>query len=85
MLGISYKNIAFPLMFKMLDKRGNSNTAERIALINDFISWFGSDCIDCLLADREFVGKEWIAFLNDNGIAYHIRIRENFMVFDPKK
>ena len=34
-LGISYKNIAFPLMFKMLDKRGNSNTAERIALIND--------------------------------------------------
>ena len=55
MLGISYKNIAFPLMFKMLDKRGNSNTAERIA------------------------------FLNDNGIAYHIRIRENFMVFDPKK
>lgn len=85
MLGISYKNIVFPLMFKMLDKRGNSNTAERIALINDFISWFGSDCIDCLLADREFVGKEWIAFLNDNGIAYHIRIRENFMVFDPKK
>ena len=85
MLGVSYKNIAFPLMFKMLDKKGNSNTEERIALINDFINWFGSDCIDCLLADREFVGKEWIAFLNDNKIAYHIRIRENFMVFDPKK
>ena len=85
MLGISYKNIAFPLMFKMLDKKGNSNTEERIALINDFINWFGSDCIDCLLVDREFVGKEWIDFLNDNKIAYHIRIRENFMVFDPKK
>lgn len=26
MLGISYKNVAFPIMFKMLDKRGNSNT-----------------------------------------------------------
>jgi len=24
MLGISYKNVAFPLMFKMLNKRGNS-------------------------------------------------------------
>lgn len=68
MLGISYKNIAFPLMFKMLDKKGNSNTEERIALkrialINDFINWFGSDCIDCLLVDREFVGKKMDSLL----------------------
>ena len=68
MLGISYKNIAFPLMFKMLDKKGNSNTEERIALkrialINDFINWFGSDCIDCLLVDREFVEKKMDSLL----------------------
>jgi hypothetical protein len=56
MLGVSYKNIAFPLMFKMLDKRGNSNTEERVELIQNFIDWFGEDCIDCLLADRELVG-----------------------------
>jgi hypothetical protein len=30
MLGVSYKNVAFPLMFKMLDKRGNSDMIERI-------------------------------------------------------
>ena len=36
MLGVSYKNVAFPLMFKMLDKRGNSHTSERIALIKNF-------------------------------------------------
>ena len=58
MLGVSYKNVAFPLMFKMLDKRGNSHTLERIALIQNFMDWFGKDCIDCLLADREFVGKD---------------------------
>ena len=34
MLGVSYKNVAFPLIFKMLDKRGNSDTKERIDLIN---------------------------------------------------
>lgn len=44
MLGISYKGIAFPLMFKMLNKRGNSSTIERIELICDFINWFGKDC-----------------------------------------
>lgn len=37
MLGISYKNVAFPLMFKMLDKRGNFCTEERIELIKKYI------------------------------------------------
>src|SRR5690554_4351099 len=49
--------------------------------MKDFIDWFGKDCIDCLLADREFVGKEWLGFLNENKIRYHIRIRNNFKVY----
>lgn len=85
MLGVSYRNVAIPLMFKMLDKRGNSNTTERIALIEDFMDWFGRDRIDCLLADREFAGDQWLEFLNRNQIRYHIRIRNNFKVFLPRK
>lgn len=85
MLGIAYKNVAFPLMFRMLDKRGNSNTEERIALMDDFISWFGLEHIDSLLADREFVGERWVDYLNGKGIRYHIRIRNNFKVYLPKK
>jgi hypothetical protein len=85
MLGVSYKKIAFPLLFKMMDKRGNSNTAERIELMKNFFDWFGKDCIDCLLADREFVGEEWLNFLNLNNIRYHIRIRNNFKIYCPKK
>ena len=81
MLGICYKNIAIPIMFKMLDKRGNSDTLERMGLVKQFIHWFGKDCIDCLLADREFVGEKWLGFLNENRIAYHIRSRNNFKVF----
>lgn len=30
MLGVCYKGLAFPLLFTMLPKRGNSNTEERI-------------------------------------------------------
>jgi hypothetical protein len=40
--------------------------------------------IDCLLADREFIGKQWINCLNQNGISYYIRVRENFWVENPK-
>src|SRR5690606_4243694 len=75
MLGVAYRNVAFPLMFRMLDKRGNSNTGERIALVKDFIAWFGRGRIDCLLADREFIGEDWLGFLSGENIRYHIRIR----------
>lgn len=85
MLGVGYRNVAFPLMFRMLDKKGNSHTWERIALMEDFIDWFGRDRIDCLLADREFVGRDWLSFLNRNNIRYHIRIRNNFKVHCPKR
>lgn len=78
MLGVSYKNVAFPIMFKMLDKRGNSNTSERIALVQDFIDCFGIECIDSLLVDRAFVGEQWLEFHNTNNIRYFIRIRNKF-------
>ncbi|MCC9034349.1 IS4 family transposase [Chryseobacterium sp. C-39] len=85
MLGITYRNVAFPLLFMMLDKQGNSNSQERIALIKRFLGFFGKKCIDCILADREFVGEEWIKFLNEQKLRYYIRIRNNFKVFLPHK
>lgn len=85
MLGIVYDGVAFPLLFTMLDKRGNSNSQERIDLINRFIRLFGKDNIDCLVADREFIGEQWIQYLNEVNIKYHIRIRNNFKVFIPFK
>ena len=85
MLGVCYNGVAFPLLFTMLKKRGNSNSQERIDLINRFISLFGKECIDSVLADREFVGDEWIRYLNEYNIRYYIRIRNNFKVFIPHK
>jgi len=85
MLGIVYQGVAFPLLFSMLPKQGNSNTKERIDLINRYIDLFGKSTINCIVADREFVGKHWIRFLNENRIRYYIRIKQNFKVFLPHK
>jgi hypothetical protein len=82
-LAIVYQGVAFPLLMLMLDKRGNSDTKERIMIMNRYIKLFGLDTIDCLLADREFVGTHWMAYLNRRKIPYHIRIRENFYIIDP--
>lgn len=82
-LGIVYKGVAFPLLFHVMPKFGNSSTRERIDLINRFIQLFGSDSIECLLADREFVGHRWLEYLNNLCIEYYIRIRENFWIEIP--
>jgi hypothetical protein len=83
-LAIVYQGVAFPILISMLDKRGNSQTEERISMMERYIRLFGSQTIDCLLADREFVGENWIKYLNENNIRYYIRIRENFYVDDPR-
>ncbi|MDR1054375.1 MAG: IS4 family transposase, partial [Prevotellaceae bacterium] len=83
-LAIAHVGAAFPILISMLDKRGNSHTRERVEIINRYVELFGEETIDCLLADREFIGKHWINWLNQNGIRYYIRIRENFWVENPR-
>ena len=83
-LAIVYDGVAFPIMFKMMPKFGNSSTAKRIDIMERYIGLFGYNSIDCLLADREFVGDEWLEYLNNNKIRYHIRIKENFWVIIPR-
>lgn len=83
MLGITYKGIAFQLILSLLPKRGNSNQEERKKIMERFIRLFGPDCIDCLVADSEFIGKEWIGWLNSRRIRYYIPIRQNFWIVKP--
>lgn len=83
-LGVVYEGTAFPLLFTMLDKRGNSSTQERIELMERYDDLFGFDTLDYLVADREFIGHKWFDYLNKNNLSYHIRIRENFKVFIPR-
>lgn len=83
-VGITYEGVAFLILFRWLPKRGNSNTQERIDSIDRFIKLFGKSCIESLVSDREFVGEKWLEYLNQEGIPYHLRIRENFWVKDPR-
>lgn len=83
-LAIVYQGVAIPVLFKMMPKFGNSSTSERIGLLERYIELFGIGSIECLLADREFIGDNWLAYLNSKRIKYHIRIRDNFWVLIPR-
>ena len=55
-LTIVQKGVAFPFLFRMMPEFGSSSTRERIDLMEHFIGPFGSGSIECLLADRLFIG-----------------------------
>lgn len=84
MLSVVYKGIAIPLLWKLLPKRGNSDTVERIELIQRFIKIFGKEHISCLLADREFVGDEWFKWLLKEQISFCIRIKNNHITTNSR-
>lgn len=83
MLGIVHDGVAFPVAWTLLDKRGNSNSHERMDLFNDFLERFRDRKIACLCADREFVGRDWFGYLLDEpNTPFRIRIRSNHNLSD---
>jgi transposase len=75
--------VAIPLLWVFLDKRGNSNSLERIALLKHFLCAFGRERIQCLTADREFIGTDWVKFLKRQRIRFRIRLKRNTLVSNP--
>ena len=56
MLAIVTRRFRVPLMWTVLDKAGNSNTQERVALMQRYLALFGAESVRLLLAYREFIG-----------------------------
>lgn len=69
-----------PLMWTLLSHSGNSTTAQRIALMKRYLARFDAATVRMLLADREFIGQEWMAFLVKQNIPFSIRLKEEQIV-----
>lgn len=83
-LAVVFKGIAIPIYWELLDKRGNSDTPERIAIVQKFIDKFGKDCIAGLLGDREFIGGDWFDWLIKGQISFWIRVKKNLLTTDSR-
>lgn len=87
MIGISYQGTAIPLVWMLLNKRGNSCQKERISLLEELLSHLNKKQIGqirCLLADREFIGHQWIEYLKKAPFTFFIRIQKNALVAKNK-
>lgn len=81
MLAVVHQGVAYPLMWELLDKKGNSNTDERIDLLERFETEFPNAEIAYLCGDREFIGKPWLSYLLiDPTIRFRLRMRETDLI-----
>lgn len=85
-LGIVHNGVAFPVVWNALDKKGNSNSQERMDLIDRFYEIFPDAQISYLTGDREFVGKEWLTYLLlEPKIPFCLRIRASDTIDNGKR
>ena len=80
MLSVVYQGMSFPLVWKCLPKKGNSNTVERKNIIWKILVLIGAEHIECLLGDREFIGEAWFEFLDQHSIPFLFRIKNNSLL-----
>ncbi len=75
-VSIAWQGASIPIVWTCMDKGGgNSNTDERIAIMEKVLALIPASQIDGLLADREFIGHDWFKWLDEKGILCRLRIK----------
>lgn len=82
-LAVLVGKTAVPLLWCDLAHPGNSDTEQRIALVQEFVALFGKARLRFITADREFVGEDWLAWLDQNDLRFVIRIRKEDLLTHP--
>ncbi|MGB0863610.1 MAG: transposase [Saprospiraceae bacterium] len=90
-IGVVHKNICIPLVWKDLGRKGNSNTKQRLELLDRLLTGWKELSFEVPLleisGDREFIGDEWLVGLEHRGLDFVLRLKENqqFHVWHKKK
>jgi hypothetical protein len=75
--------VAVPVVWRALPratKRGNSKTAHRIDLMKRLLRVVPASEIRALTMDREFIGRDWLQWLDEQEVGYVVRIKRDTLV-----
>ena len=75
-VGLVYQGVSIPLEYQSLQKPGNSNPDERKRILTKVLAYLDPR-LCCLVADREFIGRAWFAFLLKQPVDLVLRLRGN--------
>ncbi len=79
-LSVVWNGLAIPVFWSLLPHKGCSGPEDRIALMERFLNLKDPRTIQALVMDREFIGPEWLAYLNLKGVCFHVRLRNNIKI-----
>ncbi len=74
-LSVAYKNVAIPILWQVVNHKGNATADEHVSIIKQFVAEFGASRILRVYADREFGSCSLLAYLLENEIDFHIRLK----------
>lgn len=74
-LAVNWRGVAVPLLFELLPHGGNSDTATRLALLDNALTLLSCCEVATIYADREFIGQAWIEGLAERGLPITVRLR----------
>lgn len=81
-LAIASEEVAIPILWHFLEKKGCSDDLEREQIILDYLKIFSVSSILYVCADREFASREWLTFLVAEKIPFRLRIKANHQLTD---
>lgn len=76
-VGYLCEGFTIPLRWLELGRTGNSNFYQRRAVLEPVLRQIGTAPIRALVADREFVGIDFLAWMNERGLRFVIRVRKS--------
>ncbi len=82
-VSIRIHSVGYPIAWTLLPevtKQGSSKTSQRIRIFKKVLRLLEASRIKCLIMDREFIGQEWLHWLDRKQIAYIVRIKDNTLV-----
>jgi len=83
-LSLASEDVAVPILWRFLKRKGCSDDAERETIMRDFLEMFAASDIKYVCADREFASVRWLEFLRREKISYRLRIKANHQLTDKR-
>ncbi len=81
MILVGYGDFQIPFYWELLDnKSGNSNTNDRIDLLEKVFRIIDKKRVGLVIADREFIGHKWLKWLKDQGLTFCVRIPKSHCI-----
>jgi len=75
MVLVGHGDFQIPFYWEMLDNNsGNSNSGNRIDLLEKVFKIIDKKRIGLIVADREFIGHKWLKWMKDQGLIFCVRV-----------